>query len=495
VKTATIKKILKTLPAKERKTLLDEIRRLPKPKGSPQDAIHPLEQFITYLEASQNLSEKQLKDELDIPKWQKTEYLETLADLLLPIITLRKPAVQLEMQYELAMALFMESEAEAAADVIKETLPAAAGLEEFGMVLRLRQLEEALELKARLEGMTASEATRRKKNLDAFEYLAQDLRDAMEEPDLQQRNQALQWIRTNPLLSTDSNPESEKARYWYWKIKADCALHLRDYDEAVEALNRLVGSIIDHPWLGMNQQYAFALELKNFAHTLYRWGGEEFSKSFAQNLLDTEFSTRRAEQEKIFLLFPSSIHIARKAGDKEGGEQACVFFLNIVDGKDFPLANTFITETLYHCAYLYLATNNLEGVAMIFRRITQNQYGKPDFKPQVYTMHRFLEIIYEIEREDWEDATRRIKNLGMSAGLDQLPGIKQALSCLNHAIDRWSIDTPPSTPLKPDILQKTHQALQGQDFLEYFDLFTWLDAKQKNCPMIEIYYDQAKSDA
>jgi hypothetical protein len=201
----------------------------------------------------------------------------------------------------------------------------------------------------------------------------------------------------------------------------------------------------------------------------------------------------RAKQERDYFNFPASIAAAIQFGNSEDAAKAIESFLQLLEERGTSFAPTYVTENLYCCLCGAIAIRSNEAWKRVLRQLSR--FGKPDFRPKFYPMFRFLEVIHAIESRDWEDALRLIRNLRSSNGLEEVQGIREVLTFLATTISKWSHATGNDLfRLDNQSREQLLQITDGIDLVDYFELPIWLEAMQRDCPMMDIFHQRANSD-
>jgi hypothetical protein len=447
-----------------------------------------LVQIVIFLAQASDTGETAMLRSLAITKWQRSNGIVRLGQLLLEFLGKDTEQSQLQMTYQLARYQVMQAEYESALDLIKDGLKLAQQSEDFDMGLRFWGLLEPFPDPPKLNAWDKRTIRQGRSLCIAYDDLWQALEETMVIQDAEAHISALESIRDSPLLQAPSPGISQRALYWFWKIKAKNFIILRQGGDALQAQEHLLAHIETHPWVCLDSHFSIAKEMKVLGQ-LYRHEKKEslflaLSDQFEQRV----FENARAEQEKAYLKYPTSIVLAIGVGDKINGSLATSAFLEIFESSSTLYSSKFYSENLYYCAYLYIATDQPIEATKILAQL-RKRYGRADFKPRILPMSRFLEIVLAIDSEEWDTATAHLKNLSQGTGLETLPGIRPILLFLAGLIRQWP--TQGDRRIIPQQIQKLQETLHGQDVLDYFDIFTWLEARATGRPMIELFRHRA----
>jgi hypothetical protein len=482
VKGSTAAAIIRTLKKKRFEGMLAQLAT--ESNGSA------LVKMCRFWHSSTQYSESALLLQLDLTKGQYYHYVEVIGSFLLQQVEGKKEAMQLEGTLQMARNLVFASEFEPAIDLIKAGIREASQVEDFNLVLNFWELVEAIIPQPKIEGMDAKTARQLRNNLNAYDDLLADFQEAAGEYDAAKRKDLIESIFQSPRLVIESQALSKRALYLFLKIKSSCLIHLRQYHLGIPILEHLLGHVSFFPWTVVDQEYITAKETKTLIQLLQLTKQFERLRSKIDSFNDVSFRNYRAEQERTFLRFPTSFGMAIDVGDQEAVLRAYHEFQQLIDSYAERFDAPFVTENLYYCAYAMLTVREIDAMGKVLKLL--RAYGKPNFKPRYFTLTRFLEILFFIEIEDWEEALRLIKNLRAGNGFLELPGLKEAITflarvCLmsqsnqaDEIINSVTID-----------FKSLKEALMGQDFLDYFDFLVWIEARELGGSMIEILKHRA----
>jgi hypothetical protein len=425
-----------------------------------------LVKMCRFLHSTISFSETDLLVHLGLSKGQYYHYLELLGSFLVQQVEGKKEAMQMEGTLQLARDLVFASEFEPAIDLIRSGIRAATQVEDFNLILQFWELVEAIIPQPKIEGMDAKTARLLRNNLNAYDDLSAELHEAAGEYNAAQRKILIESVGQSQLLSHESQALSIRALCLFWKIKSTCLIHLRRYLDAIPALEVLLSHVSSLPWAVVDQEYVLAKETKTLIQLLQLTKQEERLRSVSEAFDQITFRNYRAEQERTFLRFPTSFGIAIDYGDQGAAMRAYDEFQQLIDRYSERFDATFVTENLYYCAYAMLAVREIDAMSKTLKQL--RKFGKPDFKPRYFTLTRFLEIIFSIENEDWEEAMRLIKNLRAGNGFLELPGLKESVTYLSKiCLLRQTNQTASIANTAASEFQTLQEALKNQDFLDY----------------------------
>jgi hypothetical protein len=439
-------------------------------------------------------SENELMSALKLTKGMFYHWMDVLSTVLVAFFGGKEDPTQLEATLHLATKLVSTLEYDAALDLIRAGLKSAEQIEDFNMVIRFWDATEPIIPAPKVEGMERATARKLLQNLLCYEDLLADLQEVAKMPNAIERRKAVAALQASDLLQTPATALSKRALYFYWKVKKLCHEHLREYLQAIPCEEMLLAHVVAHAWMFTDHEYHIARETSALAVLFRLSRQDERFREVSAGFEKMNFKSSRAEQERDFLRFPISIAWALQFGKVEELKLSIEAFLTLLATQGSTFAHSYITENLYACLYGALA---LKDKALWVKVMYQlSHFGKPDFKPKYWPMYRFLEVIHTIEDKDWEDATRLIKNLKGSVGLDELQGMREVLLFLSGAITRLSVGKQEGKwPIEQHLRDELLKATNGLDIVDYFDLPVWLEALERECPMIEIFHHRANAQS
>jgi hypothetical protein len=478
VKAHIVQDILKNLPHKEQEEFLTLIANAP-------EGPH-LVKISKFLIKNKGYSENEAMGTLKLTKWQKNHLMEHLGAQLTSFLGNRGHEANLALTFQLAHRLVFNNQFDAATAVIRPAFKLATEIEHYQTVISLWDLVAAIEPRPEIDAMTRGQAVRHLADIAELESLALSLQESRVEPTFAAKTIAVQKIMEAAHQRASVRDLAPKAKFLFLKLLSSCHLHLQEYNEAIGIQDALLQHLLVHPWVSLEHDYTIAKETRILSQFQWLAGKAELSRRTGEALWAMSLGNLRAEHEKVYQQFPFTIGICLQIGERKEGQEAVQRFMNMLETKGYDFTPTFVSENLYYCTYFYLATRQFDAAVKLLSKM--RKFGKPDFKPGLHSMAKFLEVILAIDIADWEDAARLIKNLKGSKILLELPGYKQAVHFLGNAINQWSLSSMVNvtSSLKQQEVS-LRKELTGLDFLNYFELFTWLESKNNKFDMLDLF--------
>jgi tetratricopeptide (TPR) repeat protein len=486
VKGSTAQVILKTLKGNRLKAFLEQL--------SAEANGKLLVEICNNLLAANEVSETDMRERSNLTKGKYYYCIELIGIQLLSFLHGKKIKIQLEETYLQAQDFMVAAETDAAIDLIKTGIKAALPTEEFEIIVRLIDLLDLSRNQETIDLMDALDAHEQLGNLNEYMSMLAKLRHISNERNAVKRRTSILEILQSHLLQAPTKAKSRRALFHYWKAKEVCYSNLREYDSGIACQEALLAHIEAYPWICIEYECTVAKETRILVELLRLAGKNE-----KLHRLRSEFDTMKlknpvAIQERDFLQFPISIAAPIQFGNTEEAIQAISAFLTTFETNHTYLAPTYITENLYCCLYGAIATN--DEPLKIKTSFHLSHFGKSDFKPKYFPLYRFLEIIMAIEAWEWEDATRLLKNLKTSGGLEEVFGLRDTLGFMMTMVKKWSnVDARKAFLLDDDSRIELSRITDGQDIIDFFDLPAWFKSKEKGCSMMEIFHQRAASSA
>jgi hypothetical protein len=260
VKGSTAQIILKTLKGKRFEGLLAQIATVP--KGDL------LVEMCKYMHNADEVSEADMRARFKLTAGQYYHWIEVIGGYLVSHLGANNDDIHLEQTFQLARELVFEVQVDAAADVMRAGIKAAAQMEQFDLVLRYWELVEMIHIPPKIEGMEEFTARRLRANLNAYSDLCADLMNIAKELNATTRRQAISLLLDSELLSDTTKALSQRAIYYYWRVKAGCHAHLREYGEAILSQEALLAHLEAFPWVCVDIEFNIAKNTANLAMML-----------------------------------------------------------------------------------------------------------------------------------------------------------------------------------------------------------------------------------
>lgn len=448
-----------------------------------------LAELARHLRETQGVSETEINQRFSLGRSQFRQRMEAMGKSLLSC----RGDVLSDSLYQVAKDLFDAVQYDAATDLIKAGLKAAVDIEDFPLVIRFLEVMDSMPTPPIIETMTAAEARRLRNNLNAYDDLWALFLVHIQQTNVLLKRKALAKMMEDRLLQDPSHALSQRAVYYYWKIRASCYIHMREHLKALACEEALLAHLETFPWVCLDFEYNKAKETNILGQLLRATGQKVRFEALNAAFERMIFKSLRAAQERAFLRFPASIAFALEQGERQNMIDAIHEFLALHEARKIPFASPYITENLCFCLYGALADKN-HG---LWIKVSQhlNGFGKPEFKPKYYALFCFLQVIRALEAHDWEEAIRRVKNFRASSAIEEFQGMREVVGFLSATIGLWSQDAGANRfRFDETATAKLYAAIQDVELLDYFDLPAWMEAWEKGCPMIEIFHHREHAE-
>lgn len=378
-----------------------------------------------------------------------------------------------------------------AAAVVEWGLQLAEEGEDYRMVDALwHVLEGCPAPRPEVKGMGQAHALACIANEVAYQQLELTLRHNRSEEDAAHRQSVIAEVSGSPLLQSPGMALTKRARRSFWKLRAGCLYFAGRYGEAIAPQGSLVALLEIDAELHPLNAHEYLREMGTLASLYAQTRKLVQAENVLGQIADFPAVVARIDEEKLMQLYPLRLGVAIEMGNAQAGKECCNFLLTLFDHEAGLCPEGFQGENLYYMAYFQIAAGQPEAAAKLLVRLRGLEKG---LRPRVCALYRLLEVVLELERGDWEDALRLVKNLRVSRHPREVPGMALALQLLGMVAGMWMAPGARWDTVACDagVLALLAQ-LKGQPVLNYLDLGALLDAKATGRIMLELA--QARRD-
>ncbi|HEX2899156.1 MAG TPA: hypothetical protein VHS96_05475 [Bacteroidia bacterium] len=443
-------------------------------------------QLFRFLAKQSVYSETALLGDTGQTKRVKNLQIEQLGQELVAFIGEGNPDVIVFQILTVAPQLIENRLERQAAELIEWGISLAEQTENYHAVQSLWRLAELFpDPRPRFRGMTYEHALACAGNLVAYRQLEVRLRLTPTIPELDERRAVLEEIEASLLLESPGMALGYEARLLYWRIKAICKYLTKNYEAAIAPQANLVETLAERH----DQDLDLARRWIRECSTLAVLHGNVGNLDAAKRLWDAiwNFPTNQfiLECEKTKQIYPTKIAAGIDFGDAAFADRTCKEVNLLLSDRPELFPPGLQCQSLYYCASYYLSASRLDDASRTLARL--RSIPRLSFPPIIYSMSKLLEIVLEIEQLALDDAIRLIKNLKMSKHDRSLAGIATGIHLLSAVAGFMSEPDGNFSKLPEQTSVQQYLAeLKGQPVLDFFDLGTWVNAKSKGCPMMEV---------
>lgn len=480
-----IHKIINTLSAKEFEEYLVWVQK--------ESKNHKFASFCSFLRENEYTEEDALRI-FHAAKTKKHGLLIDLGNCLIRYIGESSQNFHIESMLEVAKRLALAMENEAAMAVLRPMAQAAAEIERYDLLVRVWKILKIMGFDPDPDaiGFALPKLSEIHHQIKTNAKLEMHLQAAIEAKTIDipaKRVQTLIDLRKAALEEFGEGSLGQRGQYTFLKIHARIDSLLMEPTDWHLSQEAVVAQIKSHPWVCEDYEFELAQAERNLL--LYYWQAGQIQKynEGSPIFIASQFKSKRATFEKYYFQFPFLFAVAIETGDSIAGISAYRRFLEIIASED-QLPARFVTLNLYWASFFNLANKQISESAKCL--IQLSKYAKPDFIPHILLLTNILEIVVAIETQEYEDATRLLKNLQRSTRKAALPSSKAALNFLKAQIrlEREILADKEMEVLKNEI-QNLGEQLKGHTIMNFFDLGIWNESKQNNRPMLELFKQRA----
>lgn len=447
-----------------------------------------LRQIFDYAAEHPDPSRKEISQGTKLSARRISELLPCLIHLVVKGLGHCEPddRTTLELALNTAQKLMLRLENAAAVAILQSAFAQAQAQERYRLMLRAQEIAGMLSEPVTLAGPGATEITAHLRTINELQSLKAVI-DQAKVASTEQRHRIVRETSNSSIMRGGVPQDSLSAKALYLAIRTRMLVYSGQYSSATENQGLLVDLLTEHPWLCALPEYHLLKEINPYVGLLMATEDHVRAEQliFRVGNFQTEFP--RIELLKWNQLYPLRLTSALADGDLGKGDYAMEEMLRLYREKKKLFSEQNINRGLYYIAYYLIAKGDVDGARRTVARMLRNG-GSAAFMPFYLPMAKILSAVIDFESGEWDDLSMKIKNFRQTKAFRESPFYRLILNLLSK-LTYLKSDLQRYETLK--VAYDEAMAMQENSahaaYFTFFDLPRWVQSKQKQVSMIEIF--------